>query len=129
MEKKISIINSPRKIDYYEDLLSDNLPNKIYEGEYYEFYKLKIKERHFQTILGEINFMIRDKSNNLKYILVYCYMMEPDKIFKLDFYINDVIQMEYKELVKIEPLIDKEVAELLVKDLFVNHIQKKYQTV
>lgn len=129
MENKISAINSPRKIDYHEDLLSDNLSEKIYEGENYDFFKLKIKQRHFQTLLGEVNFLIRDKTNNLKYILVYCYMMDPDKIFKIEYYVNDIIQFEYKEVVKIDPLVDNEVAELLVKDLFVNYIQKKYETV
>lgn len=129
MENKISIIKNPRKIDYHEDLLSDNLSDKIYEGEDYEFFKLKIKQRHIQTVLGEINFLVRDKTNPLRHILVYCYMMEPDKIFKLDYYINDIIQLENKEVLKIEPFLDLEVAELLVKDLFVNYIQKKYETV
>lgn len=125
----ISKVDNPRKIDYYVELLSDDLPNEVYNGSEYEAYKLQIKQRHIQTVLGEINFLIRDKSNSLKYILVYCFMMEPDKICKIEFYINDVVEMEYQEQIKIEPLIDQEVAELLVKDLFINYISKNYEIV
>lgn len=125
----ISHIENPRKIDYTVDLLSNDLPNKIYEGSNYEAYKLQIKQRHVQTMMGEINFLIRDKSNPLKYIIVYCLMMEPDKISNVKFYINDTVEMQYKELIKIEPLIDLEAAELFVKDLFINYISKNYDIV
>jgi len=126
MNNPIELITNPRKIDYYEDLISDDLPDKVYETESFEVYKLKIKQRHVQTVLGEINFMIRDKSNNLKYILVYCYMMEPDNIFKIDFYINDIVEFR-RDNVKVDPLLDNEVAELYVKDLISNYLKNKYE--
>lgn len=129
MESKVEYLSKPRKIDYYEDLISDQIPGLIYEGSNYEAYKLQIKQRHIQTVLGEVNFLIRDKSNNLKYILVYCYMMEPENIFKIEYYINDIIQLPTKEVVSVDPLVDKEVSEMLVKDLIFNYISKNYRII
>lgn len=129
MNNIIELIPNPRKIDYYEDLISDNLSDKIYENESVQVFKLKIKKRHVQTVLGEIDFLIRDKSNNLKYILVYCFMMEPDNIFRIQYYINDVLIMPTKEVVKVNPLVDSEIAELYVKDLADNYIKKNYELI
>lgn len=125
----INYINRPRKIDYYVDLLSDEIPERIYEGSNYEAFKLKIKERHMLTDIGEINFMIRDKSNNLKYILVYCMMTQPNQIFKIDYYINDIVPMPNKNRVKIDEILDKEKAEMFVKDLVHNYISKNYNII
>lgn len=129
MNKTIELIPNPRKIDYYEDLVSDNLTDKVYENDSFEVFKLKIKKRHVQTVLGEIDFLIRDKSNNLKYILVYCYMMEPDNIFRIEYYINDILLMPSKEVIKVNPLLDSEIAELYVKELAENYIKKKYELI
>ena len=129
MNKTIELITNPRKIDYYEDLVSDNLTDKVYENDSFEVFKLKIKKRHVQTVLGEIDFLIRDKSNNLKYILVYCYMMEPDNIFRIQYYINDILLMPSKEVIKVNPLLDSEIAELYVKELAENYIKKKYELI
>lgn len=129
MNNIIESIPNPRKIDYYEDLISDNLSDKIYENESVQVFKLKIKKRHVQTVLGEIDFLIRDKSNNLKYILVYCFMMEPDNIFRIQYYVNDIVIMPTKEVIKVEPLLDSEIAELYVKDLADNYIKKNYELI
>lgn len=129
MNKTIELIPNPRKIDYYEDLVSDNLTDKVYENDSFEVFKLKIKKRHVQTVLGEIDFLIRDKSNNLKYILVYCYMMEPDNIFRIQYYINDILLMPSKEVIKVNPLLDSEIAEFYVKELAENYIKKKYELI
>ena len=129
MNKTIELITNPRKIDYYEDLVSDNLTDKVYENDSFEVFKLKIKKRHVQTVLGEIDFLIRDKSNNLKYILVYCYMMEPDNIFRIQYYINDILLMPSKEVIKVNPLLDSEIAEFYVKELAENYIKKKYELI
>jgi hypothetical protein len=125
----INRVLNPRKIDYKENLIVDLLPNLVYSGNNYEAYKLQIKQRHIQTMLGELNFMIRDKTNNLKFILVYCYMMEPEKIFKIEYYINDIIQFPSKEIVKIDPMMDSEMADMYVKDLVFNYISKKYEII
>jgi hypothetical protein len=125
----INRVLNPRKIDYQENLIVDLLPNLVYSGNNYEAYKLQIKQRHIQTMLGELNFMIRDKTNNLKFILVYCYMMEPEKIFKIEYYINDIIQFPSKEIVKIDPMMDSEMADMYVKDLVFNYISKKYEII
>lgn len=122
-------MSKPRKIDYSVNLIDDDIPGKIYEGSNYEAYKLNIKQRYFESELGEINFMIRDRSNNLKFILVYCLMKEPEKIFKIQYYINDTVQLPSKEVIKTKPLMDPEVAELLVKDLVSNYISKKYKII
>jgi hypothetical protein len=129
MNKTIELIPNPRKIDYYEDLVSDNLTDKVYENDSFEVFKLKIKKRHVQTVLGEIDFLIRDKSNNLKHILVYCYMMEPDNIFRIEYYINDILLMPSKEVIKVNPLLDSEIAEFYVKELTENYIKKKYELI
>lgn len=129
MNKIIELIPNPRKIDYYEDLVSHNLTDKVYENEIFEVYKLKIQKRHVQTVLGEIDFLIRDKSNNLKYILVYCFMMEPDNIFRIQYYVNDILIIPTKEVVKVKPLIDSEIAELYVKELADNYIKKNYELI
>lgn len=131
MEHNISIerVKNPRKCDYDVNLIAELIPGLVYSGNNYDAYKLKIKQRHVQTMLGEINFLIRDKSNDLKYVLVYCYMMEPEKIFKIEYYVNDVIQMPSKETIKIEPVMDGEVADLYVKDLVLNYISKNYEIV
>lgn len=122
-------MSKPRKIDYSVNLIDDDIPGKVYEGSNYEAYKLNIKHRYFETELGEINFMIRDRSNNLKFILVYCLMKEPEKIVNIQYYINDTVQLPSKEVIKTRPLVDQEVAELLVKDLISNYISKNYKIV
>jgi hypothetical protein len=122
-------MSKPRKIDYSVNIIEDDIPGKIYEGSNYEAYKLQIKKRYFETELGEINFLIRDRSNNLKFILVYCLMKEPEQIFRIEYYINDTIQLPSKEVVRMKPLMDSEIAELFVKDLISNYISKKYKIV
>ena len=122
-------MSKPRKIDYSVNLIDDDIPGKVYEGSNYEAYKLNIKHRYFETELGEINFMIRDRSNNLKFILVYCLMKEPEKIVNIQYYINNTVQLPSKEVIKTKPLFDQEIAELLVKDLIANYISKKYKIV
>jgi hypothetical protein len=128
MKENIHYLSKPRKISYYVNLIDEDISGKVYEGSNYEAYKLQIKERHINTVVGEINFLIRDKSNNLKYILVYCYMMEPENIFKIEYYINDIIQLS-TEVASVDPLVDKEVAEMLVKDLIINYISKNYRII
>lgn len=125
----ITIMSKPRKIDYSVNLIDDDIPGKVYEGSNYEAYKLIIKHRYFETELGEINFMIRDRSNNLKFILVYCLIKEPEKIFKIEYYINDTVQLPSKEVIKTKPLIDHEISELLVKDFIYNYISKNYKII
>ena len=125
----ITSMSKPRKIDYSVNIIEDDIPGKIYEGSNYEAYKLQIKKRYFETELGEINFLIRDRSNNLKFILVYCLMKEPEQIFRIEYYINDTIQLPSKEVVRMKPLMDSEIAELFVKDLISNYISKKYKIV
>lgn len=125
----LSKLKIPRYISYNYDLLSDEMEKLVYDCPSYQAYKLQIKERHFETNTGEINFLIRDKSNNLKYILLYCYMNEPEHIFKFDYYINDIIKMPSKELVRIEPMVDAEIADLYVKDLIANYINKNYKLI
>lgn len=121
--------SSPRNIEYHQDLISDDIPGMILTNDSFTVYKLKIQKRNINTEIGELNFMIRDNSNNLKYILVYCYMNEPEEIFGIDFYINDVLTLPNNSVVKIDPQLDEQMAEFYVKDFFVNHLEKKYKIV
>ncbi|MEY4571016.1 MAG: hypothetical protein RLZ10_209 [Bacteroidota bacterium] len=125
----INKIKTPRFISYYVDLISDNLEGLVYESESYEAFKLKIKQRHFETETGELNFMIRDKSNNLRHILLYCYMDKPDEINSFEYYINDTVKLPSKQNIKVGNLLDDEMAELFVKDLIHNHIKNKYKII
>ncbi len=56
-------------------------------------------------------------------------MKEPEQIFRIEYYINDTIQLPSKEVVRMKPLMDSEIAELFVKDLISNYISKKYKIV
>lgn len=125
----INQIKIPRFITYYVDLISDNLEGLVYESESYEVFKLKIKQRHFETETGELNFLIRDKSNNLRYILLYCYMDNPDEIKSFEYYVNDTVKLPTKQSIKVGNLLDSEIAELFVKDTIHNHIKIKYKII
>lgn len=125
----INQIKIPRFISYYVDLISDNLEGLVYESESYEVFKLKIKQRHFETETGELNFLIRDKSNNLRYILLYCYMDNPDEIKSFEYYVNDTVKLPTKQSIKVGNLLDSEIAELFVKDTIHNHIKNKYKII
>lgn len=125
----INQIKIPRFISYYVDLISDNLEGLVYESESYEVFKLKIKQRHFETETGELNFLIRDKSNNLRYILLYCYMDNPDEIKSFEYYVNDTVKLPTKQSIKVGNLLDSEIAELFVKDTIHNHIKIKYKII
>lgn len=125
----ITNIKNPRFVTYYNQLTSDEVDNMVHETSTYTAFKLKIKQRHFESEIGEIDFLIRDKTNNLKYILVYCYMEQPEEINSIEYYINDTVKLPSKEIVKVGPLMDVEVSDLLVKDLLHNYISKNYKII
>jgi hypothetical protein len=55
--------------------------------------------------------------------------MEPDNIFRIEYYINDILLMPSKEVIKVNPLLDSEIAEFYVKELTENYIKKKYELI
>ena len=123
---KITRIPNKRNIDYYVDLLSDDQPKVLYTGSNYTGVKLDIKKRHIKTDLGEVNFLIRDNTNNLKYLILYGFMNEPDKIFEFRYYINDKVKMDDFVVATVENLMDEEVAKYFILDFINNYVSKKY---
>ena len=121
--------SKPRNIEYHQQLIADDIDGLVYANDLFQVFKLKIKKRNINTEIGELNFLIRDHSNNLKYILVYCFMNEPEEIFGIEYYINDLVIMPNLTVVRVDPHIDEEVAEFYVKDFFVNYLEKKYKIV
>lgn len=122
-------IDNKRKVDYYVDLISDDLPKLVYSGKNYDAFKLDIKQRHVVTNIGEVNFLIRDKSNNLKYIILYGFMEEPNQIFKFTYYINNKIVLPSRETVTVDNLLDPELAGYYVMDFIENYVSKNYDLI
>lgn len=122
-------IDNKRKVDYYVDLISDDLPKLVYSGKNYDVFKLDIKKRHVITNIGEVNFLIRDKSNNLKYIILYGFMEEPNQIFKFTYYINNKVVLPSRETVTVNNLLDPELAGYYVMDCIENYVSKNYDLI
>lgn len=121
-------IKRPRQIDYHlVDLTVDEIPDLVYHTESYSAFKLKIKRRNISTDIGELNFLIRDNSNNLRYILLYCFMNEPNNVFKCSYWINNRVLMPDREYVTTKELLDSEKAVLYVKDFMESFVFKKYK--
>lgn len=123
---KIEKISNKRHIDYYVDPLVDDLPKLLYAASNYSAYKLDIKMRHIYTDVGEVNFLIRDNSNNLKHIFLYGIMKSPNEIFKFKYYINNKVKLSKNDYVFVPELLDNEVAEFYVLDFINNYVSKNY---
>lgn len=122
----VNQIKSRRNIIYHEDLVSDNLATPVYSNNEFDVYKLSIKERRVHTSLGEIDYLLRDKSNNLKYILLYCYIINPGKLYRFEYYINDTVLLPSKFNAKTDKLVDEEKAKFYAMDFIINYLEKKF---
>ena len=114
----------------YKDELIDDLPGiPVPGGEEYEAFKLRIHRRDTDPRVGEVNFLIRDVSNNLRYLLVYCLMDEPDLIHTINFWVNSKVRLPSGELAHAGKLLDEERASFLLMDFTERYLKKKYSFV
>lgn len=122
----IEKINNKRHIDYYVSPLADDLPKLLYAGANYSGYKLDIKKRHIFTDEGEVNFLIRDNSNNLKHIFLYGIMKNPNEIYSFKYYINTFVKLSNNNYTNVKGLLDDEIAKFYVLDFINNYVSKNY---
>lgn len=120
-------IKRTRHIEYYLNLTDDDLGVPVLEFESHSAYKLQIKKRNVDTKLGEINFLIRDNSNNLRYVILYCFIDNPGEICSCSYYINSRVLLPSGENAYCGELIDKEVALYLCKDFIERYLKKNYK--
>ncbi len=126
MSYNIKKISKKRSIEYYCNLTEETLPKLIYSNTIFDAFKLDIKSRVTNTDVGELNFLIRDKSNILRYIILYCYMDKPNTIFQFSYYLNNEVVLPSKYIAKTETLIDDEVGYLYIMDFISNYVSKNY---
>jgi len=127
--KKINIIPKKRHVEYCDDLTVENLSNPVYSNSQFDAFKLLIKKRNIDIVFGEVNFLIRDKNNNLKYLILYCYIDQPNEIFKINYWINNKVVMPNRELVTTDNLIENELSTYYVLDFIKNYISINYKII
>jgi len=116
-----------KRLVIYKDELTCDLPGTpVLEGEEYEAFKLRIRRRDTDPRVGEVNFLIREMSNNLRFMLVYCFMDEPEQIHSISFWVNSNVLLPSGELAEAGKLIEEEKASLLLMDFIERHLKKKY---
>lgn len=119
-------LKRPRAIDYNQGLTGDEPGTLVLEFDKHSAYKLQIKKRHVDTKLGEVNFLIRDNSNNLRYVLLYCFIDNPGEICSCSYYLNSRVLLPTGESAYCGELMDDEVARYLCKDLIERYLKKNY---
>ena len=123
---KIKKLKRRRHLLYHGDLASDQPGAAVYEGFDYEAFKLRIQRRDTDDRTGEVNFLIRDKSNNLRYLLLYCFLPEPGEISFLSFWVNTKVLLPSGELATAGPLLDEEKASYFIMDFIQKHLKENY---
>lgn len=119
-----------KRLVIYTDELSGETPGTlVHKACEYEAFKLRIRRRDTDNRVGEVNFLIRDNSNRLRYLLVYCFMEQPGEIFQISFWINTKVQLPSGELAYAGKLLDDERASLFLMDFAENHLKKNYTLV
>jgi len=114
----------------YDDVLTIDTPGiPVIKVDTYEAFKLQIKRRDTDPEIGEVNFLLRDPSNNLRFLLVYCFMEEPNCIVSISYWINNKVQLPSGELVHAGVLIDNEKAVYFVIDFIERYLKKHYKFV
>lgn len=117
------------KLTKKRDIIYNNKEplNEVYSNSIITVSKLKIENRLIPTETGELNYLITLKENPAKYIILYCFMEEPNSIFRFSYFINNEIKIENKQIVKSdEVLIDEELAFFYVMDFVSNYLSANY---
>lgn len=120
-------IKRARNIEYYVDLTHDDIGTPVLEFESHTAYKLQIKTRSVDPKLGEVNFLIRDNSNNLRYVILYCFIENPGEICSCSYYINSRVLLPSGENAYCGELMDEEIALYLCKELIEKYLKKTYK--
>ena len=123
----MKIVKIPRKRDIVYDS-KEPFP-EIYSNSYFVAHKLRIEYRLIPTTIGELNFIITLKENPNKYIFLYCFMKEPNAIFRFSYFINNEVDVGNKQILKTNELIDEEIALFHVMDFVKNYISINYEIV
>lgn len=123
---KLKQLKRKRLVIYKDDLIDDQPGVPVLEGDEYQAFKLRIQRRETDPRVGEVNFLIRDVSNNLRYMLVYCLMDEPDQIHSICFWVNSKVHLPSGELAYAGKLLDEEKASFFLMDFTERHLKKKY---
>lgn len=123
---RINKLKRKRHLIYETDLVDQRPGNPVFECEEYEAFKLRIKRRDTGDAWGETNFLIRSRTNNLRYLLVYCFTREPGQVFRICFWINDKVLLPDGELATAGKLLDEEKASYFVLDFIEQYIKKNY---
>lgn len=126
---KITRLKNVRAV-YYKEPTSSELPGTpVYQGETYEAFSLKIHKREAADFDGESNYLIREKGNLIRHLILYCRLPEPGRLNELLFWINDKVTIPPGEKLSAGELIDPEKASLWVMDFSENFLKKKYEFV
>lgn len=123
---KLRQLKRKRHIVYQGELVSEEPGQFVIGGEEYEAHKLRIRRRDTDDKDGEVNFLIREKGNILRYMLVYCMIPEPGQISRICFWVCNKVLMPSGELATVEQLIDKEKATYYLMDFCERHLKKNY---
>lgn len=126
---KITQLKKKREIVYRCRLVDDVPGNPVLDSETYEAFKLQIQRRDTDDTCGEVNFLIRDKGNNLRYLVLYCFMDEPNEIRSVSYWVNNKVTVPPGLVETVEDLIDHEKAALFVMDFLERHVKKNYSFV
>lgn len=123
---KLKQLKRKRHIIYKGVLASDNPGTLAFEGMEYEAHKLQIQRRDTDDRDGEVNFLIREKDNNLRYLLLYCFIPEPGQINRICFWICNKVELPSGEIATVSQLIDQERASYFVMDFTERYLKKNY---
>lgn len=123
----MKIVKIPKKRDIVYDS-KEPFP-EVYSNSLFVAHKLRIESRLIPTKTGEINFIITLKDNPLKYLILYCFMEEPNTIFRFSYFINNEVKIDDKKILKTESLIDEEIAYFHIMEFITNYISINYKIV
>lgn len=118
-------LKKKRAIIYQDELLDDVPGIPVFSSESYEAFRLRIKRRDTGDDFGESNFLIRDKSNNLRYVLLYCIREQPEIINSMSFWVNNTVPIPAGYNAYAGDLLDEEVAILYVMDFVERFLKDK----
>lgn len=123
---KLKQLKRQRLVIYQDELSGENPGTPVHRAGEYEAFKLRIRRRDTDPRTGEVNFLIRDCSNRLRYLIAYCMIEQPGEISQISFWINNKVALPSGELAFAGKLLDDERASYFLMDFTENHIKKNY---
>ena len=126
---RITQLQRKRNLIYSKELTIESPGIPVFKGEVYEVFKLQIQRRDDDPGTGEVNFLIRNLTNNLRFLLAYCFMENSNEIHAISFWINSKVLLPSGEIANTGKLVDDENASYLLMDFIENYIVKNYKVV